>query len=114
MTVTSVAAGWLSETVNLAVSPSVTEPEAGPVMETRQVSSAPGVPPPGPPTSSVTRVVTEPLAGSAAIASKPLPVISPTETVMLSEPSASASSIVLRSKSTELCPAGMVTEVTAV
>ena len=39
---TSVAAGWLSETVNLAVSPSVIEPEAGPTKATNTVLLATG------------------------------------------------------------------------
>ena len=88
--------------------------EPGPAIETKQVSSPPGVPGPPGVTSSVIVVVMLARAGSAVTASKPPPVMAPTETVKLSEPSARASSIVRMSKVADDCPAEITTSVTAV
>ena len=69
--------------------PSITLP--GPLMETRAVSSGPGV------ASSVMAVVTLLAALFTAMASKPpVPVMAPKVMMMFSDPSARRSSIVAR------------------
>ena len=64
--------------------------------------------------SSLIVVVTALLVGCAAIASKPPPLIAPSDTTMVSPLSAITSSSVARLKLALLAPAGMVTLTTPV